>query len=262
MRAIRAGLVFLTIAISGCASMQTNDDKLVKALAPMGALRVGFLAGPLYATRDQASGELKGVAVDLSQELAKRLGTTSKSTAHPNPAAVLAGAKAGELDVALMGVSTERAKVFDFSPPYMEVEQGYLVGVGVPIRSAAEVDQHHIRVAVVENTGADQYLSRNLKSATVVRVKSLQDLEPSVAAGKADVAAATKTFLYARLGSMAGARVLEGRFLVEPIAIAIPKGRDAAALAFVTEFVAQAKRSGFVSDAIERAGLKGVSVAP
>jgi polar amino acid transport system substrate-binding protein len=262
MQLIRAGLVLLTLAIGGCASMQTNDDTAAKALAPTGAIRVGFLAGPLYATRDQASGELSGVAVDLSRELAKRLGTTAKSTAHPNPGAILASAKAGELDVGLMGVSAERAEVFDFSPPYMEVEQGYLVRAGVPIRSAAEVDQRDITVAVVQNTGADQYLSRNLKSATIVRMKSLQDLEPSLTAGKVDVAAATKTFLYARATGMPGARVLDGRFLVEPIAIAIPKGRDAAALAFVAEFVAQVKRSGLVAEAIERAGLKGVSVAP
>lgn len=276
MRDLRAGLVPLTlvpltlaalaVAVGGCASVQTNDkmieEKATKALAPTGAMRVSVLAGPLYATRDQASGELKGVAVDLSQALAKRLGTTAKATAHPNPAAILASARAGDVDVGLMGVNAERAEVFDFSPPYMQVEQGYLVRAGIPVRAAAEVDQHGVRVAVVENTGADQHLTRTLKSATIVRVKSLQDLEPSLAAGQADVAAATKTFLYGRVAGLPGARVLDGHFLVEPIAFAVPKGRDPVALAAVTDFVAKAKRTGLVAEAIERAGLKGVSVAP
>jgi hypothetical protein len=43
--------------------------------------------------------------------------------------------------------------------------------------------------------------------------------------------------------------------------IVLPKGR-AAALAYVNEFVAQAKTSGAVARAVADAGLRGVDVAP
>ena len=95
-----------------------------------------------------------------------------------------------------------------------------------------------------------------------MRVKSLPELEALIATRQADAIAATKTFLHGRLGQMSGARVLDGRLLVEPVAIALPKGTDAAAMAVITEFVHDAKRSGLVARAIERAGLKGVDVAP
>ena len=54
--------------------------------------------------------------------------------------------------------------------------------------------------------------------------------------------------------------MLEGRFLVEPIAMGVPKGRDPSAVAFVNRYVEQAKADGRIQAAIERAGLRGVVV--
>jgi len=41
----------------------------------------------------------------------------------------------------------------------------------------------------------------------------------------------------------------------------VPKGQ-AARLAYISEFIEQAKASGLVQQAIERAGLRGYQVAP
>ena len=58
-----------------------------------------------------------------------------------------------------------------------------------------------------------------------------------------------------------GSRVLDDRFAAAEMTIVLPKGR-AAALEYVGAFVADAKRSGSVQQAIASAGLRGVSVAP
>ncbi|HKZ00999.1 MAG TPA: hypothetical protein VJ180_02090, partial [Pyrinomonadaceae bacterium] len=54
----------LALLLNGCAGIQTAPTQEEKqALAPTGKLRVGFLsASALYAKKDAASGELKGVA--------------------------------------------------------------------------------------------------------------------------------------------------------------------------------------------------------
>jgi polar amino acid transport system substrate-binding protein len=44
--------------------------------------------------------------------------------------------------------------------------------------------------------------------------------------------------------------------------MAVPKGREPAAASAVADFVEEAKRSGLVKAAIEKAGLLGVVVAP
>ena len=146
----------LGLLFGGCASTQTTPPtQALQALAPTGQLRVAFLSGVLYATKDTTTGELKGVAVDLGREVARRMGVPFQPVLYPNPAAIIAGAKSGEWDVALMGINAERAAAVDFSAPYMEVEQGYLVRVGVPVTTASEVDKPGIRIAVIEKAGAD-----------------------------------------------------------------------------------------------------------
>jgi len=252
----------LGVMLSSCTSMQEANEQTRQSLAPAGQLRVAFLSGPLYATKDAGTGEFKGVAVDLGRSLAGRVGVPMQPVVYPSPAAIIAGAKAGEWDVAFMGVNAERAAAVDFSAPYMEVEQGLLVRAGVLIASAPEVDQPGMRIGVLEKAGADVLLSRTLKSATLVRVKSMGDLETLLTSADADVIAATKTFLFGRLASQPGARLLDGRIMVEPIAMAVPKGRDPAASVALAQFVEEAKSSGLVKDAIERAGLRGVVVAP
>jgi hypothetical protein len=44
--------------------------------------------------------------------------------------------------------------------------------------------------------------------------------------------------------------------------VSLPKGRSAAAQTWLAEIVNDAKRTGVVQRAIERAGFKGIHVAP
>jgi polar amino acid transport system substrate-binding protein len=55
--------------------------------------------------------------------------------------------------------------------------------------------------------------------------------------------------------------VLEDRFHAIFSALVVPKGQ-AGRLAYVSGFIEDAKASGLVQQAIERAGLRGVQVAP
>ena len=262
MRVIRWFVLFLAFASGGCATVQPSHEAARQALAPGGSLRVAFLAGPLYGAKDAGTGEFKGVAVDLGRALADRVKLPMQAVAYSSPPALLAAGKAGEWDVAFMGVSAERAAVVDFSAPTMEVEQGYMARAGSAIESASDVDRAGVRIGVIEKSGADVLLSSTIRNATLVRAGSTGDLEKLLGSGKADVIAATKALLYGRLPSQPGAKVLDGRILVEPIAIAVPRGRDPLAAATVAQFAEEAKRSGQVKAAIERAGLRGVVVAP
>lgn len=246
-----------------CVVPQTvAGSELGRVVAPTGKLRVAFLLGPIYATRDGATGQLKGVAIDLGQELARRIGVPFEPVSFATLPEVIGGAKTGSWDVALLGINAERSAVIDFSAPYMEVEQGYLVRTGISIPAASAVDKAEFRVGVIEKAGADVLLSRTLKEAVLVRAASLPDLYALLDAGKVDAIAATKVALFAAAASRPGSRVLDGRILVESIGMGVPKGRDGAAAAYVGKFIQDVKAAGIVSSAIERARLRGVAVAP
>lgn len=251
------------LMLTGCAGVQTaTTPETRNALAATGKLRVGFLSTtPLHGTKDAASGEFKGVAVDLGKELARRIGVPFEPVAYSSVPALIAGAKAGEWDVATMGINAERAVAVDFSAPYMEVEFSYLVPTDSSISSLTDVDRPGVRIAVLEKSSPDGYLSARLRNATLVRAPTIAGMVESLRAGKADALFATKAGMLSQAEKLAGSRVLEGRSGGEETGMAVPKGRALSA-AYVRTFVENAKAEGLVKAAIERAGLRGVVVAP
>ena len=175
---------------------------------------------------------------------------------------LVGSAKDGKWDVAIMISNAKRAEVVDFSNPYLLVEQGYLVRAGVSIATMADVDKAGIRVASVNKSASGIHLSQTLKNAKVVLVDNLAQLEELLTSGKVDAIAIGKTFLYRVSAKLPGSRVLDGSILDETAAMGVVKGSNPAGLAYVNQFVEQAKAGGVVKTAIERDKLRGVRVAP
>ena len=119
----------LGLMLTGCASISTAPTPEARqALAPTGKLRVALqLANPLNVVRDSASGEMKGVGLDLGKELARRLGVPFEPVLYPSVGALLDSGKSGAWDVAFVGFSPARAQEWDFTALHLEVEFGYLV---------------------------------------------------------------------------------------------------------------------------------------
>jgi len=256
------GVAVAAALIASCAGMQRAPSAETRAaLAPTGTLRVAFVTALIYASKDPSTGELRGMAVELGRELSARAGLAFQPVAYSGFPALVAGAKAGEWDVAFAGVTPDRAAAIDFAVPYMVIEQGYLVRAGLSAATMDDVDAPGVRVGVLDKAAADALLTRNLKRATLVRAANISELYGLIGAGKADVIATGKTGLFTVAEKEPGSRVLEGRLLVESAAIGVPKGRDPAALAYLTRFTEEAKASGLVKEAIDRARLRGVSVA-
>lgn len=253
----------LGIFLAGCAGMQGSHTAEARAaLAPTGKLRVAFLSAPIYMTRDASTGEPRGVAVDLGRELAKRVDVPFDAVVYANFPDLMSGAKGGQWDVALMGVDPGRAALVDFSAPLMNVEQGFLVRTGAGISTFAAVDAPGIRVGILDKSSLDAFLSKKLRNATIIRAKTLTENYAFLDDGKTDAMAATKPALFAGAASRKGVSVIDGELPNDPIGMAVPKGRDAVAAAYVGAFVEEAKSAGLIKSAIERSGLRGVVVAP
>jgi polar amino acid transport system substrate-binding protein len=257
MAAILASLLF------GCADLRTAPTPEARhALAPTGKLRVGLqLGSPHNVIRDPVSGEMKGVGFDLGTELARRLRVPFEAVFYPSVGALLDGGKSGAWDVAFVGFSPARAKEWDFTALHMEMEFGYLVLGDSAISTMADVDRPGIRVAVQEKSQPDAFLSRTLKEAAVVRGPSLAGTMEMLKSGNADAIFSIKPSLFEVSGRLPGSRVLDGRPGIDPHAMAMPKGRDAG-VAYARQFIEDAKSSGLVKAAIDRAGIRGALVAP
>ena len=258
-RLITAGIGLL---LAGCMTIDTAPTAGVRqALAPTGKLRVALqLGSPHNVIRDPVSGEMKGVGYDLGKELARRVGVPFEPVFYPSVGALLDAGKAGAWDVAFVGFSPARAKEWDFTALHMEVEFGYLVPGGSSISTMADVDRPGIRVAVQEKSQPDIFLSRTLKNGIVVRAPSLAGTVDALRSGRADAIFSIKPSLFEVSNQLPGSKVLDGHPGIDPHAMALPKGRDPA-LAYARRFIEEAKSSGLIKAAIERAGMRGAAVA-
>jgi polar amino acid transport system substrate-binding protein len=248
---------FMTSAVSAQAA-----DPRVQDLVVAGKVRAGIGLTPLALTKDPATGDMRGVALDLGRALAARIGVELHPVIYPRPGAVIEGLKAKEWDVAIsLGVDPNRAAEVDFSPPYMEVDLTGLVPAGSAIARIADADRAGVRIAVPRVDLVDLVLSRQFKQAELVRADTVIGAFELLRAGQADVSALPRPNLLQYTSQLAGSRVLSDRFGVNSVAIAVPKG-NAGRLAYIREFIEEAKSSGLVQRAIENAGLRGVQVAP
>jgi len=257
-------ILLALLLVAGCASAPSIPSPAARAeLASTGKLRVGLiLSNQVLVTKDPDTGELRGVTINLGRALAQRLGVPLETVGYANPAALVKSFGANEWDIAFLAFDAARAQEVDFSPPYMEVDNTYLVTEKSSVGTVELADQVGITIAVPERSAPDLFLSRSLKSAKVKRVPGGADAAIEVLKlGEADAYAENAHMLSLYADRLPGARVLEGRYTVIQHAIATPKGKMAAS-EYITAFVQEAKADGTVAEAVRAGGLRRTRVAP
>ena len=81
-----------------------TPDARVADLVQTGKVRVGIGLAPVIATKDPATGELRGTGIDLGRALAARMGVRLEPVEYPSPPKTLEGLNTGAWDVAFLGV--------------------------------------------------------------------------------------------------------------------------------------------------------------
>ena len=248
--------------LTACATAPVPPPAAIADLVPTGKIRAAINFGnPILATRDPATGQPRGVAVDLSRELAARLGVALELVTFESAGKVVEAARSNTWDVAFVAIDPTRGQDMLQSPPYVIIEGAYLVASNSPIRRNDDVDRDGVRIAVGKGSAYDLFLSRQLKHARIVYAPTSPAVTDLFVTQKLEVAAGVKQQLEADARRLPGLRLLEGRFMVIQQAMATPLGRAAAAR-YLHEFVETMKASGFVAEALARHAIEGAQVAP
>jgi polar amino acid transport system substrate-binding protein len=262
MRIALAALLALTLGGNETSFAQTSPDPRVADLVQSGSLRIGLgLGSSTTATKNPANGEVKGIALELGRELAARIGIKLVSVEYPRPGAVIDGLRANAWDVSVLLIDPVRAEQVDFSNPFLQSDLTYLVPGGSTMQNVAEVDQPAVRVAVARGDTSDLVLTRLLKRAELVRVDSIAAAVELLRTGAAEAVALNRPSLIAQSAALPGSRVLSDGFGDIYSAMAVPKGHPGR-LAYINEFIEDAKASGLVNRIIETLAMQGVRVAP
>ena len=257
-RILLSAIVLIAASIPWSALAQ---PEIRSEIAPSGKLRVAMNGGiPELVKRTPDGNLVGGVAVEVGKFIAAKLGVSFEPIAYANADAYTQSFGKEEWDIAIGPPTPLVAEKADFSPDLMLLDLMYVAAPGREFADAAQVDRPGVRIGVGRNSGADQFLSRTLKSAELVRpggggIEALRS-------GKADVWAANASNVQGVADALPGAKVVPGAFTTVRFTVALPKGRSSVAQAKLAEIVNEAKKTGVVRKAIEQAGMKGVRVAP
>ncbi|HKH97132.1 MAG TPA: ABC transporter substrate-binding protein [Beijerinckiaceae bacterium] len=235
---------------------------VLKDLAPTGKLRAAINYGnPVLAQRNPASGDLRGVSVDLARELARRLGVEATLVPFDAAGKVFEAAKGGAWDVAFLAVDPVRAADIAFTAPYVLIEGTYMVPEASALKTIADVDREGVRIAVGRGSAYDLFLTRTIKKAELVRAPTSAGAVELFVREGLEAAAGVKQPLVDYARTDPSVRVIEGRFMAIEQAMGTPRGRDAGR-AYLDAFVEEMKASGFIAEALTRHKQPDAVVAP
>ena len=238
----------------------THD--VVAQLAPNGVLRAGInLSNFLLVTGKTMAGDPVGVAPDMAKAIADHLGVGLQLVPFPSPGPLADAAVDDVWDIGLIGAEPQRATHIQFSDAYVEIGATYVVWADSAFQDAAELDAPGVRIAVSERTAYDLWLVRNIKQAHLVHAQGFDGAKAAFINEKCEALACLRPALLKDVQTIAGTRIVSGRFTAIQQAIGTHR-RHAAAAEFLQRFSQHAISSGLVASLIEKHAVQGLSVAP
>ena len=254
----------LCLAVLSPFAMSQSPTAMLQSFAPTGTIRVGInLGNPVLAGTDAATQKLKGVTIDIANEIGRRSGFPVELIPFKSAGATVDAIKTGNIDLVFVAIDPVRGEDISYTSPYIQIEGAYMVKASSPIKSNAQVDVAGNEIVVGKGSAYDLFLTREIKHATLLRTASSQAVIDDFMGGQGNVAAGVKQQLESDATRYTGLRMLPGRFMVINQAIGIPKAR--------TEYekisnhlniiITDLKTSGFIADAMKRHDIQGAKVA-
>ncbi|MDD3921168.1 MAG: transporter substrate-binding domain-containing protein [Eubacteriales bacterium] len=172
-----------------------------------------------------ADNAVAGVDVEIAQAVADELGVTLEVVDMDFDgivAAVQTGK--GDLGVAGMTATEERAKSVDFSINYVDTAQMIIVPEGSAIATVEDLTGKNIGVQM--GTTGDLYASDYVEGATIQRLKTGADAGLALANGQLDAVVIDAMPAQQIVSANAGLKILDTPLTEEQYAIAIAKDSD------------------------------------
>ena len=235
----------------------------LKELAPTGKLRLAIAVSPSPSAQFaiQDGNTYRGVAVTLGRALAAKLGVPLEIIPHQASGEIQNSAAGNRWDVAFLPVDDERKKFVDFGNAYHLLQSTFLVRPGAKIQSVKDADAKGVGLGGVANTATFRAAKKATANAAHIEFTSVDAAVAAMREGKIEAIALSRESLAGLVDKIPGSRILDDAFLNSSTAVCVPKGKPAA-LAYVSEFIEEAKASGLVRKALDEMGLKSSQVAP
>jgi polar amino acid transport system substrate-binding protein len=233
---------------------------VMEELAPTGKLRVAIAVAPapsaLYAIKDEATGKYRGVTVELGSTIAKKLGVPVEFVPHLASGEIQNSADAID-GMSLLCRLTRTKKIRRLRQCLSPVAKHLPCGA----RRKARENRGRQRIRRACRRCREYRDFATAPKATFVTVPGVEAAVAAIKAGEIDCIALSRESLSGLTAKIPGSRVLDGGLLHSSTAVAVPKGKMEA-LAYVSQFIEDAKASGLMRKAFDDMDLKNSQVAP
>jgi ABC-type amino acid transport substrate-binding protein len=261
----RLSAVCLLLALGLGAAGRLQAGEVASRVRHSGVLRVCIWPDYYGITyRHPRTGQLSGIDIDLSAELANDLGARLQYV-DSSFTQLIDDLHGDRCDVAMFAVGRLPARMarLAFTQPYLQSDI-YAVTTRSSrlVRGWDDIDRPGVLVAVQAGTFMEPVMARHLRQARLVVVRPPATRERELEAGRVDVFMADYPYSRRLLGSADWVRLIPPPrpFHVLPYAYAAKPG-DAEWLARLDRFVARIKADGRLQAAARRHGLEPI-VAP
>ena len=227
-------------------------DSISKKLAPTGELRVGLnMSNFLLVSSKDSNGLPEGVSPDIGKKLAKELNVICKLVQFEKPGLLADAVNDDKWDIGNIACEKERAKSIDFSDPYVNIDANFIFRKKDNFMSNDEVNSKGVKIAVVERSAYDLWLTEHFKNAELIKVNTIDNSHKLFREGVADVLAGLKPKLIDELKLNNDFKIISNPFTYIKQSIGIKKGNPEI-LNFLNEFISKLIKDDFIEGLLKK----------
>lgn len=227
-------------------------SNISKKLAPTGELRVGLnMSNFLLVNSIDSSGLPNGVSPDIGKKLSEELNVKCKLIQFKKPGLLADAVNEDQWDIGNIACEKERSKTIDFSDPYVNIDANFMFRNKNNFRSNDEINSSGIKIAVVERSAYDLWLTENFKNAKLIKVDSIDNSHKLFREGSVDVLAGLKPKLIKELENSNDFKIISHPFTCIKQSIGIKKGNPEI-LAFLNKFILKLIKEGYVKSLLKK----------
>ena len=232
-------------------------DIVKKKISPNNILRVGInMSNFLLVNKESSFSNPQGLSPDIGKLLAKELGVNHQFVTFKNPGELTDAAKEDKWDVGNFAFEKKRAEVIDFSNPYINIDANFLTNKSSYITSNEEVDSRDVKIAVVNRSAYELWLSDNFKNAKLIKAQTIIDSHKLLNENKADVLAGLKPKLIQEVSINKNLKIIDKPFTFIKQSIGVKKGNQEV-VSFLNKFIFKIISNGKVKKLLKKHNLEG-----
>ncbi len=227
-------------------------ESISNIIAPKNVLRIGInMSNFLLVNKDSTFSKPEGLSPEVGKLLAKELGINYEFVTFKNPGLLADAIDYDKWDVGNFAFEKKRAEIIDFSNPYVNIDANFLLRKNSEINQNNDVDNKNNKIAVVNRSAYDLWLSDNYKKAKIIRAKTIIETHNLFYNQDVNILAGLKPKLLEELKNNNEFKLIDEPFTFIKQSIGIKKGKTKA-IDFINNFVSKKIKDGTIKSLLEK----------